>query len=104
MAEQQKKLVIAFDEGEVAPAGTYAFELDLTGQSGCELIEQMGWLIESLESPYEVRVNRRPVSPDELGATYTSLTVWTNDANNADFLWLMHELGVDVHRAIPAHE
>ncbi|MFQ5953694.1 MAG: hypothetical protein ACE5JZ_01350 [Kiloniellales bacterium] len=104
MARKPKQLVIAFDEGEVAPAGTYAFELDLTGQSGCEIIEQMTWLIESLNSPYEVRVNQRPVTPDDLGTAYTTLTVWTNDANNADFLWLMHELGVKVYRSTPADD
>ena len=104
MAGQRKQLFIAFDEGEVAPAGSYAFELDLTGQSGCEIIEQMGWLIESLKSPYEVRVNQRPVAPGDLGTAYTTLTVWTNDANNADCRWLRHERGVDVNRSAPVHE
>ncbi len=42
----------AFDEGEVAPTGSYAFELDLSGQSGCDIIEQIVWMIEPLESPY----------------------------------------------------
>ncbi len=96
-----RKLVIAFDEGEVAPAGSYAFELDLSGQSGCDIIEQIVWMIESLESPYEVRVNRRRVSAGEIGDAHTRMTVWTNDRDNADFLWLMHELGVKVVRAVP---
>ncbi len=96
-----RKLVISFDEGEVAPAGSYAFELDLSGQSGCDIIEQIVWMIESLESPYEVRVNRRRVSAGEIGGAHTRMTVWTNDRDNADFLWLMHELGVKVVRAVP---
>ena len=29
------------------------------------------------------------------------LTVWTSQDDNADFLWLIHELGVDVKRAEP---
>ena len=97
----EKRLVIAFDEGEVAPAGSYAFELDLSGQSGCDIIEQIVWMIDSLDSPYEVRVNRRPVSADEIGDAHTRMTVWTNDRDNADFLWLMHELGVKLVRAVP---
>ncbi len=82
----EKHLVIAFDEGEVAPAGSYAFELDLSGQSGCDIIEQIVWLIESLESPYEVRVNKRTVSAGEIGCAHARMTVWTNDRDNADFL------------------
>ena len=39
----EKRLVIAFGEGEVAPSGSYAFELDLSGQSGCEIIEPIVW-------------------------------------------------------------
>lgn len=97
----EKRLVIAFDEGEVPPAGSYAFELDLSGQSGCEIIEQMVWMIDSLKSPYEVRVNQRPVTPDEIGTGHAHMTVWTNDRENADFLWLMHELGVKVVRSVP---
>ncbi len=95
------QLVIAFDEGEVAPEGSYAFEIDLSGQTGCDIIEQIGWLIGSLKTPYEVRVNQRTVRPDELGPAHTKLTVWTDDRNNADFLWLMHELGVELVRSIP---
>ncbi len=98
----ENRLVIAFDEGEVAPAGSYAFELDLSGQSGCDIIEQIVWMIESLESAYEVRVNQRPASAAEIGIAHTRMTVWTNDRDNADFLWLMHELGVKLVRAVPA--
>ncbi len=58
-------------------------------------------MIESLESAYEVRVNRRPVSAAEIGGAHAQMTVWTNDRDNADFLWLMHELGVKVVRAVP---
>ena len=43
----EKQLVIAFDEGEVAPTGSYPFELDLSGQSGCDIIEQIVWMIET---------------------------------------------------------
>ena len=39
----EKRLVITFGEGEVAPSGSYAFELDLSGQSGCEIIEPIVW-------------------------------------------------------------
>ena len=46
-------------------------------------------------------MNQRPVSADEIGDAHTRMTVWTNDRDNADFLWLMHELGVKVVRAVP---
>ena len=92
------KLIISFSEGEVAPQGKYGFELDLSGQSGCDVIEQMMFLIRSLESPYQIFSNAEPVSPDEEGDTYQRLTVWTNDQSNSDFLLLMSELGVKVHR------
>ena len=93
--------IIAFDEGNVAPEGAYAFTLDLSGESGCEMIEQIGWLVRSLKAPFELRARHAPVGIDDLAADYTSLTVWTSDRDNADFLWLMHELGVDVKRAEP---
>lgn len=92
------KLIISFSEGEVAPQGKYGFELDLSGQSGCDVIEQMMFLIRSLESPYQIFADAKPVSPDEVGDAYQRLTVWTNDQNNSDFLLLMSELGVKVHR------
>lgn len=94
------KLIISFSEGEVEPQGKYGFELDLTGQSGCDVIEQMLFLIRSLDSPYQVFSNAEPVSPDEVGQSYQHLTVWTNDRTNADFLLLMSELGVKVHRTV----
>jgi hypothetical protein len=93
-------IVIAFGEGDLAPPGSYAFDLDLTGPSGCDIIEQIVWLIESLESPYDIRVDQETVSPKTLGDAHTRITVWTNDRSNADFLWLMHELGVDVVRSV----
>lgn len=94
------KLIISFSEGEVEPQGKYGFELDLTGQNGCDVIEQMLFLIRSLDSPYQVFSNAEPVSLDEVGQSYQHLTVWTNDRTNADFLLLMSELGVNVHRTI----
>ncbi len=94
------KLIISFSEGEVEPQGKYGFELDLTDQSGCDVIEQMLFLIRSLDSPYQVFSNAEPVSPDEVGQSYQHLTVWTNDRTNADFLLLMSELGVKVHRTV----
>jgi hypothetical protein len=94
-------IVIAFGEGDLAPPGSYASDINLTGQSGCDIIEQMVWLIDSLDSPYEIHVDQETVSPDVLGDAYTRLTVWTNDRTNADFLWLMHELGVDIVRSVP---
>lgn len=92
------KLIISFSEGEVEPQGKYGFELDLTGQSGCDVLEHMMFLIHSLESPYQIFSNAEPVTPDQLGKSYGRLTVWTNDRTNADFLLLMSELGVKVHR------
>ena len=50
----QAKTIIAFDEGRLPPAGTYAFELDLTGENGCAMVETLVWLIDSLKSPFEV--------------------------------------------------
>jgi hypothetical protein len=38
------------------------------------------------------------VTADQLGQSYNRLTVWTNDRTNSDFLLLMSELGVKVHR------
>ncbi|MEM9682654.1 MAG: hypothetical protein AAF942_05265 [Pseudomonadota bacterium] len=94
------KLIISFSEGEIEPQGKYGFELDLTDQSGCDVIEQMLFLIRSLESPYQVFSNSEPVTPDEVGQAYQHLTVWTNDRTNADFLLLMSELGIKVHRTV----
>jgi hypothetical protein len=94
------KLIITFSEGEVEPQGKYGFELDLSGQNGCDVIEQMMFLVDSLESPYQIFSNTRPVTPDRIGQSYKRLTVWTNDRTNADFLLLMSELGVKVHRTL----
>ena len=94
----EPKLIISFSEGEVEPQGKYGFELDLSGQTGCDVIEQMLFLVRSLESPYQIFSNAEPVTPDEVGEGYGKLTVWTNDRSNADFLLLMSELGVKVHR------
>lgn len=94
------KLIISFSEGKVEPQGRYGFELDLSGQSGCDVLEQMMFLIRSLESPYQIFSNARAVTPDEVGDAYQRLTVWTNDSNNSDFLLLMSELGVTVHRTV----
>lgn len=95
------KLFISFSQGEVEPQGKYGFELDLTGQNGCDVIEQILFLVDSLESPYQIFSNAQPVTPDRLGTFYRRLTVWTNDRTNADFLLLMSELGVNVHRTVP---
>lgn len=95
---EDPKLIISFSEGEVEPQGKYGFELDLSGQSGCDVIEQMLFLVRSLESPYQIFSNTEPVTPDEVGEGYQKLTVWTNDGSNADFLLLMSELGVKVQR------
>lgn len=92
------KLFISFSAGEVEPQGKYGFELDLSGQSGCDVIEQMLFLIDSLESPYQIFSNAEPVTRDKIGLSYRRLNVWTNDRTNADFLLLMSELGVKVHR------
>jgi DNA polymerase III delta prime subunit len=94
------KLIISFSEGEVEPQGKYGFELDLSGQSGCDVLEQMMFLIRSLESPYQIFSNAEPVTADQLGQSYSRLTVWTNDRTNSDFLLLMSELGVKVHRTL----
>lgn len=100
----EPRTIIAFDEGELPPAGTYAFELDLSGQSGCDMIEQITWLVRSMKAPYEVRANEDAISPDQIGMHHTKLTVWTNDRDNADFLLLVHELGIKVVRSFPEHE
>jgi hypothetical protein len=92
------KLIISFSEGEIAPQGKYGFELDLSHQSGCDVIEQMLFLVRSLKSPYQIYSNAKPVTPDQVGQSYQKLTVWTDDRSNADFLLLMSELGVKVHR------
>ena len=100
----EPRTIIAFDEGDLPPLGTYAFELDLSGQNGCEIIEQITWLIRSLSAPYEIRANEELISPDDIGTHHTKLTVWTNDRTNADFLLLVHELGVNVVRSLPSQE
>ena len=97
----EPRTIIAFDEGDLPPMGTYAFELDLSGQNGCDIIEQITWLIRSLAAPYEVRANEEVISSDDIGTHHTKLTVWTNDRTNADFLLLVHELGVNVVRSLP---
>jgi len=97
-AMDDPKLIISFSEGEVEPQGKYGFELDLSGQSGCDVIEQMLFLVRSLQSPYQIFSNTEPVTADEVGEGYQKLTVWTNDRSNADFLLLMSELGVNVRR------
>ena len=96
----EPELIISFSEGEVEPQGKYGFELDLSGQNGCDVIGQMLFLIDSLESPYRIFANTKPVSAHEVGDSYRRLTVWTNDSRNADFLLLMSELGVKVHRTV----
>jgi hypothetical protein len=103
-AVSEPRTIIAFDEGDLPPLGTYAFELDLSGQNGCDIIEQITWLIRSLSAPYEIRANEEVISPDDIGAHHTKLTVWTNDRTNADFLLLVHELGVNVVRSLPSQE
>lgn len=104
VAVSEPRTIIAFDEGDLPPVGTYAFELDLSGQSGCDIIEQLTWLIRSLEAPYEIRANEETISADDIGTHHTKLTVWTNDRTNADFLLLVHELGVNVVRAFPSQQ
>ena len=94
-------LIIAFSEGTVEPLGKYGFVLDLSEQSGCDVLENLLFLVKSMKTPYQVfaggdRVD--PESPDDVSSAYTRLTVWTNDRDNADFLLLMSELGVDVYR------
>ena len=63
-----------------------------------DVLEQMMFLIDSLESPYQIFSNAEPVTRDKVGLSYKRLNVWTNDRTNADFLLLMSELGVKVHR------
>lgn len=97
----QPNLIIAFSEGDVEPLGKYGFELDLSAQNGCDLLEQMLFLIRSLNSPYQVLAGAEPVEPDQIeDGAYRKLTVWTNDKSNADFLLLMSELGVTVQRSV----
>ena len=97
----EARTIISFDEVDVVPEGAYSFTLDLSGESGCEVIEQIGWLVRSLKAPFELRARHAPVGADDLANDYTMLTVWTSQDDNADFLWLIHELGVDVKRAEP---
>lgn len=91
-------LTIAFSEGNVEPLGKYGFNLDLSGQSGCDVIEHLLFLVKSLEHPYQIIAGGNPVKPTELSRDYSRLTVWTNDQNNAGFLLLMSELGVEIQR------
>ncbi|MCG8548561.1 MAG: hypothetical protein MJE12_30530 [Alphaproteobacteria bacterium] len=96
----QPNLIISFSEGDVEPLGKYGFELDLTAQNGCDVLEQLLFLVRSLNSPYQVLAGAQPVLPEEVDeAAYRKLTVWTNDKSNADFLLLMSELGVTVERS-----
>lgn len=92
------ELTIAFSEGEVEPLGKYGFVLDLSGQSGCDVIEHLLFLVKSLEHPYQIIAGGDRVQPADVGRDYGRLTVWTNDRDNADFLLLMSELGFDVQR------
>ncbi len=92
------EVTIAFSEGNVEPLGKYGFVLDLSGQSGCDVIEHLLFLVKSLEHPYQIIAGGNPVHPTELSRDYSRLTVWTNDKNNADFLLLMSELGVEIQR------
>lgn len=98
MRKRPPELVIAFGEGNVEPLGRYGFELDLTGQSGCDLLENLLFLIQSLESPYRLLADQTPVSPADIDETHTRITIWTDDHTNRDFLMLMSELGVTVTR------
>lgn len=91
-------LTIAFSEGHVEPLGKYGFDLDLSGQSGCDVIEHLLFLVQSLEHPYQIIAGGDPVQPSDLSRDYSRLTVWTNDRNNAGFLLLMSELGVEIQR------
>ena len=96
----QPNLIISFSEGDVEPLGKYGFELDLSAQNGCDLLEQLLFLVRSLNSPYQVLAGAEPVSPEDIDENaYRKLTVWTNDKSNADFLLLMSELGVTVQRS-----
>lgn len=91
-------LTIAFSEGNVEPLGKYGFVLDLSGQSGCDVIEHLLFLVKSLEHPYQIIAGGNPVHPSDLSRDYSRLTVWTNDKSNAGFLLLMSELGVEIQR------
>lgn len=98
MCSDTPDLTIAFGEGNIEPLGQYGFELDLSGQSGCDLLEHLLFLIRSLESPYRLLADQTPVSPEEIDGTHTRITIWTDDRANRDFLMLMSELGVTVAR------
>lgn len=91
-------LTIAFGEGVIEPLGEYGFELDLSGQSGCDLLEHLLFLIRSLDSPYQLLAGQTPVTPDQIDDSHTKITIWTDDRANRDFLMLMSELGVTVSR------
>ena len=86
MERDQPELIIAFGEGNIEPLGQYGFELDLSGQSGCDLLENLLFLIKSLESPYQLLANEVPVSPEDLDESHTRITIWTDDGANRDFL------------------
>lgn len=96
----EPRLIIAFGEGKVEPLGRYGFTVNLDAHSGCDVIEQMLFLIRSLKSPYQLLADAVPVEPDEVGRSHTRITVWTQDRANADFLLLMSELGVPVSRVV----
>lgn len=98
MCSDAPDLTIAFGEGNIEPLGQYGFELDLSGQSGCDLLEHLLFLIRSLESPYRLLADQVPVSPEDIDETHTRITIWTDDRANRDFLMLMSELGVTVAR------
>ncbi|MDH3703413.1 MAG: hypothetical protein OEU46_19095 [Alphaproteobacteria bacterium] len=99
-AENQSSLVIAFSEENIEPLGQYGFELDISGHNGCELLEQLLFLIQSLETPYQLLADQEPISAEEIDDTHTRIAVWTDDQANHDFLMLMTELGVTVKRAV----
>jgi len=99
MSPDIPNLTIAFGEGSIEPLGQYGFELDLSGQSGCDLLEHLLFLIKSLESPYRLLADQQPVSPEEIDESHTRITIWTDDHANRDFLMLMSELGVTVTRS-----
>lgn len=98
MNDAKPDLVIAFGEGDIEPLGQYGFEVDLSRQSGCDLLEHLLFLIRSLDSPYRLLADKVPVTPDEIDESHTRITIWTNDRANRDFLMLMSELGVTVSR------
>ncbi len=99
MNDAKPDLVIAFGEGEIEPLGRYSFELDLSRQSGCDLLEHLLFLIRSLDSPYRLLADQVPVTPDDIDESHTRITIWTDDRANRDFLMLMSELGVMVSRS-----